>query len=377
VSEALAGALLVWLAVAAVYRFVALRSLARLCDAGAGPLDSVPPDGEVVVLRPLHGAPAGFERCLESLLRAAALARTRVVLGVESGEDPAGEAAARVAARVPQARAELRVEPGPPGANRKVANLIQMTGDLEAELLLLSDADVRVPPDYVARATRAFKDSEVGLVTGPYRSVPAAGLASRLDALVTNTHFLPSICVAARFEGVHFGLGASIAVRGEALARAGGFEALLPLAADDYGLARNVEAAGYRLAWTPMMVEHVLESDGWRRSLRRHLRWARVVRSSRPLGYFGQLAVLGPPPVLLLAAAWLARGGPGWLLPLGWWSLQLVHVWRCRAQLGLQLRDLALLPAADLLAILFWAGGLLGAPSPPEAEILPRDPSSR
>ena len=367
-SSAFAGVLVLWIAVAAVYRFVALRSLARLCDPGGGPADPVPPDGEVAVLRPLHGAPAGFESCLESLLRAAAPARARVVLGVESRGDPAARSAERVAARVHEARAELRIAAGPAGPNRKVANLIQMAGGLEAELLLLSDADVRVPRDYVARATRAFKDSDVGLVTGPYRSVPAPSVASRLDALVTNTHFLPSACFAARFEGVHFGLGASIAVRGEALARAGGFEALLPLAADDYGLARNVEAAGYRLAWTPMMVEHVLEDDGWRRSLRRHLRWARVVRSQRPLGYVGQLAVQGPLPVLLLAALWLSSGGPGGLVPLGWWAAQLAEVWRCRASLALRARDLALLPAADLLAILVWAGGLVGSPQPPDAE---------
>ena len=237
-----------------------------------------------------------------------------------------------------------------------------MAEGLDADLLLLSDADVRLPPDYVARVTRPFKEPEVGLVTGPYRSVPGRSLASRLDALVTNTHFLPSTCVAARFEGVHFGLGASIAVRGEALARAGGFAALLDLAADDYWLARRIEDAGFTLAWTPLMVEHVLEDDGWRRVLRRQLRWARVVRSSRPLGYFGSSPSSARVPALLLAAA----GGIGWLAPFAWWGAQAALAWRRRALLGLAAGDLALLPAVDLLAALCWAGGLVGSPEPPE-----------
>ncbi len=365
-SAALLAGLGVWLAVAFAYRWIALRAFARLCDPGPGPLEAVPPGGEVVALRPLRGAPRSLESCLESLLRAASQAGARVLLGAEDPADPALAVAARVAARVPDARLEVRASPGPPGANRKVANLVQMSVGLEADLLLLTDADVRVPRDYVARATRAFKDSEVGLVTGPYRSVPGRSIASRLDALVTNTHFVPSTCAAVRFEGLHFALGASIAVRREALAGAGGFAALLPLAADDYWLARKVEAAGFRLAWAPFLVEHVLEDEGWRRALRRHVRWARAVRSSRPIGYAGQILVLGPPPALLLGAAWLAAGGPGWCIPLGWWAAQLALLWRRRALLGLRAGDLALLPAADLLAVALWAGGLFGSPAPPE-----------
>jgi ceramide glucosyltransferase len=366
VSAGLA-ALGVWLAVSFAYRWIALRSLERMCEADAGAGDAAPPAGDVLALRPLHGAPRGLEGCLESLLRAALAAGARVVLGVEDPRDPAAAAAERACARHPGAAAELRAAPGPPGVNRKVANLIQMSEGEKADLLLLTDADVRVPPDYVARVTRPFEDGEVGLVTGPYRSVPGRSLASRIDALVTNTHFVPSACFAARFEGVHFGLGASIAVRGEALARAGGFAALLPLAADDYWLARKVEAAGWRIAWVRMLVDHVLEDEGWRRALRRHLRWARAVRSSRPLGYFGQLAVMGTIPVLLLAGRWLAAGGPGWLLPLGWWGAQALSLWRCRGLLGLRPGDLALLPAVDLLAAGIWAAGLVGSPAPPES----------
>lgn len=360
------GALLAWLAVALGYRGFAMRSLSRLCDPGSRTPDAAPPEGVLVALRPLRGAPGAFEPCLESLLRAAAAAGARVVLGAESEADPAAGAAARVLARWPAARAELRVAPGPAGSNRKVANLVQMSEGLDADLLLLTDADVRVPPDYVAQVTRSFKDGDVGLVTGPYRSVAGRSLASRVDALVTNGGFVPSACAAIRIEGLHFALGASIALRAEALAKAGGFEALLDVASDDYALARRVEQAGFRLAWNPALVDHVLEDEGWRRVLRRQLRWARVTRSSRPLGYAGQLAVQGALPALLLAAGTAA----GWLAPIVWWGVQAALLWPRRRLLGVRAADLALLPAADALATLCWAGGLAGAARPPERGVL-------
>jgi ceramide glucosyltransferase len=365
-SGTLLAGLAVWLAAGVVYRFLALRALGRMCEA-AGAEPAAPCPGEHVVLRPLHGAGQGTERCLESLLAAAGRAGARVVLGAEDPADPAVAIAERALARHPEVRAELRVAPGPEARNRKVANLIRMAAGVKGDAVLVTDADVCVPPDYVARATRPLEDPAVGLVTGPYRSVPAPGVASRLDALVTNTHFVPSACFAARFEGLHFALGASIAVRGEALARAGGFEALRDRAADDYWLARNVERAGYALAWSPVLVDHVLERRGFRAAWRRHLRWARAVRSSRPVGYVGQLAVLGPLPALLLSLAWSVAGGPGWLAAVSYWSLQLAELWRLRELLGLRPRDLAWLPVADLLAVAIWAGGLAGRPAPPES----------
>jgi ceramide glucosyltransferase len=273
-------------------------------------------------------------------------------------------ASSAVHERWPETVCRVAVGEGPPGLNRKVANQIQATREEHAEFWLLSDADVR-PRRYAERILEPFADAAVGLATCPYMSVPARSAVSRIDALVTNTHFVPNACLAARFEGLHFGLGATIAVRGRALDEIGGFEALLPIAGDDYALAHRVEAAGWRLAWVPMVVEHVLEEEGWRNVMQRHVRWTRVTRASRPLGYFGSFVTPDLPPALAFTALLLAAGGPAWAPLVGWWTLRAAELWRRRALVRFRARDLWLVPLVDLAALGVWTAGLFGREMPP------------
>jgi ceramide glucosyltransferase len=359
-------ALMIWLAAAAVYRWLALRFLGALLESRASDGEGVPPSGEVVLLRPLRDAGQWLESCLESLWNAAELSHSRVVLGLTDPRDPARNVVQEALAGAERPPTQLRIDPGPAGLNRKMANLIQMTDGLEADILLFSDADVRVPEDYVDHAVAPFKETEVGLVTFPYRSIPGSGLASRVEALITNTHFLPSVAMALEVEGLHFGLGASIGVRREALERAGGLEALLGVCGDDYQMARNIDRAGYRLELVPLVLEHLLEGAGWHDAVSRQLRWARVVRDERPLGYLGQIVTHGSVPALALGAlaAFSFAGAAGWLLPLSWWGAQAAGLWRRRRILALRTSDLLLLPVVDIAAFLIWAGGFFGRPRP-------------
>ena len=353
-----------WLLIALVYRWFALEAVRKLCE-GFPALIGLEPDPalRIVAIRPLHGTASWLEPCLESLWREAAQTRTPLVLGWTDSDDPAAEVVAGVQARSAWP-AIVRVGRGPAGRNPKVANMIQMTFGVEADVLLQSDADVSVRPGYIAAMTAPFSDPSVGLATCPYRSVPGGGLASRLDALMTNTHFLPSACLAVRLEGLHFGLGATIAIRATARDRAGGRDALLATPADDYELARKVEATGARLAWVPIVVEHAV-ADPWRSMVRRHLRWARVTRHVRLWGYLGQIVTHGSIPSLLVAAYLLATNRPGWLLvPAAWWTLQILALWRRRDTLGLTARDLPLLPLADVGAFLVFLGGIVGRAEP-------------
>jgi ceramide glucosyltransferase len=353
----------IWLAAAFVERALALAALAALVRT-RGARAEVP--GDVLLLRPLHGAPLGLEDCLESLWRSASIARARVrvMVALADPDDPAAAVVARVRARSPEVATELRAAPGPPGANRKVANLVQALGDERPELLVLSDADVCVPPDYVARVRAPFEDSRVGAATCPYRSVPVRALASRLDALVTNLHFLPATCLAVRFEGLHFGLGSTLAVRGAVLDAIGGLAPLLDERADDYALARRVEDAGWRLAWVPLLLDHRLEPEGARRAARRHVRWCRTTRGQRPRGYLGLVVAHGIVAALALA---LLGGGWAWCAPLAWWVATVAALAPSRRALGIGPLELLLLPLADLAAFAAWTGGLLGRAGHPAA----------
>ncbi|RMF25223.1 MAG: glycosyltransferase, partial [Deltaproteobacteria bacterium] len=203
---------LLWLAAACGYWIVATRAVNRLGDARAS--EGSPAESTwrptVVLARPLRGAPRYLRPCLASLLEAAARADAGVCLGLASRDDPAA-AVAEELRRGSRAAVEIRSDPLPPGENRKIANLVQALAGSNAEVVVLSDADILVPPDYVPTVIAPLADASVGLTTCPYRSVPARTVLSRIDALLTNTRFLPSTCLAIRAEGLHFALGATIA----------------------------------------------------------------------------------------------------------------------------------------------------------------------
>jgi ceramide glucosyltransferase len=369
VTAALATILCVWLAAALVYRVLAFRALAL--DARRARSASSPPGSpsssasstcNIVLMRPLHGAPEPVESCLESLFQAGSVAGAEIVLGFARADDPVRAIIERVRARWPHVACSVRVGDGPPGRNRKVANLVQMDAAKRGEIVVLSDADVRVPPDFVARIAAPFDDASVGFATCAYKSVPGTSLASSVDALVTNMHFIPSACLAVRLEGLHFGLGAVVAVRRNALEASGGFAALLGEPADDYAIARNVERAGSKLAWAPLIADHVLWDEGWRAMLARHVRWGGAMRSVRTAGYAGLVVTHG---VVAALAAAFALGVNGAGLPLLWWFATVVCAWPVRRAVGMRALDFVLLPIADLCAFGAWFAGFFRKPSPP------------
>ncbi len=286
----------------------------------------------------------------------------QIVFAVASSEDPVVPVIQRLIGAYPGVDIELVVNGRIYGPNYKVCNLINAFPRAKYDLLIVCDSDIRVGPRYLQEVTAPFHDSAVGLVTSLYRSPRVSTVPTALEAMGFTTEMIPNVMAALYLEGLSFALGASMAVRREALEKIGGFSVLVDYLADDYQLGNMVHRAGYRLELSGYFVESVMKCESLRGILSRQLRWARTMRASRPGGYLAS-GITQPVPAAFLA---LLLSG---FSPSGWIALSLIGISRLCCGLVFSrffVRDnifpryLWLLPLRDILAFFTWALSFIG-----------------
>lgn len=327
-----------------------------------GPRPPAPPAPRppVTVLQPLYGLAGDVPANLDALCRQDHPTH-QIVFGVEAATDPAVPVVRALMRRHPERDLVLSIGAGA-GTNRKVAVLAHMMRHARHDLLVLGDADVRVPPDHLRVLTAPLDDPRIGLTTCLYRGRAHGGLAARLEALCIDTDFLPMVLMARLVQPLRYAFGAAIAVRRGALDAIGGFAALRDHLADDYELGRRVAGAGWALRLLPHVVETVSEARTLREVWRHQLRWARTYRACQPLNWFATILVVHT--TLAGLAALLAAGGAS----AGWLALALALGCRLGALRGIlrlagsraTARDLWLVPAKDLAYSALWVASWLG-----------------
>jgi len=352
---ALVAVLAVWVAAAAAYHLLAQAALKRLlAHRSQRPARSSEPPPGAAILQPLDDDVPLHERDLAALCAQGAA----VYVAVESESSVAGSTALRAASHGRTPNLEVVTVPNPRGANRKVAKLIAMLARTEEEIAVFVDGDVSVPPQYLATVLAPFSDPAVAMVTCPYRSVGGSTVPSRIDVILTNAGFLPSVALAARIEGVRFALGATIAVRRRVLEETGALEPLRDVLADDWAMAERVRAAGHRITLAPLLLDHRVSDATWPPVLSRHVRWARTVRVVRPGGYAGTIVAHGFLPAVALTAVLGGAAGLGILA--GYTALRLASIALNAERTGLSARDLALVPLADAISTAIYVAGIFG-----------------
>lgn len=317
----------------------------RLARSPAPAPETTPP---ITILKPLHGADPLLEEALTSQCQQD-YPKFQIICGLQDPTDPARAIVERLRQRFPNVDLQLVINPTPHGTNRKIANLINMLPAAKYETLVISDADIHAPPDYLRILAATLAQPGVGLATTGYVGLPASrAWPALLGTAGINHIFLPGTLLA-RAMGRQDCLGATMTLRRATLAQAGGLEALADHLADDNILGQHIRALGLDVALAPVIVATTVPETTWHALWRHELRWGRTIRALAPRAFaastlqfklvWAALAVLAAPTpqslgffaAIWLFAAFAAHGGeralaprlkglafaaPVWLLPL-------------------------------------------------------------
>ena len=331
----------------------------------------------VTIMKSLKGPDPGMMDAFRSHCRQNYAGEFELLFGVASLDDPAVVAVKELQAEFPERAIGLVECPERLGTNGKVSTLAQLAEHARHDFLLINDSDITVSPCYLERVLSCFAPDStrfapasqdpgkppVGLTTALYRGRAHGTLPSRLEALGIATEFMPGVLLSKVIEGgLHYGLGSTLAVRREALEKAGGLLSIVDYLADDYELGACIAHAGYRVEVSTEVVETSVPAYSWRGFFDHQLRWLRTVRSARPGGYVGLIFTYGFGWALLNM---LASG----LSPVSLWLLGLSFFLRLAQAMTVGagvlgdhevLANLWLLPVRDAIAMGLWVAALAG-----------------
>lgn len=288
------------LAIAVVSLFVtlcghaaALKLLARKRTPGRA-------TARISILKPLKGLDEGLHENLTSLARQR-YPEFEMLLGAEDADDPALLIAEQVKRENPTVAISVWVCGGRRGLNPKVGNLAQLAERARHPVLLISDSNVRVGPEYLRETASELVDPRVGLVTNILVGTGGRSLGAQLENLHLNTWVLAATALPRVVANRACVIGKSMLFRKVDLETLGGFASVRDVLAEDYVLGRKFELAGFKVALSRHLVPTV--NQGWplERFLNRHLRWGQMRRRVAPAAFFAE-ALLNPIPLFALAA---------------------------------------------------------------------------
>jgi ceramide glucosyltransferase len=224
-----------------------------------------------------------------------------ILFAVNDDGDSALPLIQQIIAEFPERRIRMLVGAENLGANRKVNKLARLAREAKHDVLVLSDGDVRVGPNYLREVVAPLLDRTIGAVTSFYRAISEKNIWAEMEAVGASSDFFAGVLMARWTEGIHFALGASIATTKEWLNKIGGFEELAGTLADDYELGNRIARAGGEVVLSREVVWTMYPAQTARGFWDHQVRWARTVRLCRPRSYLGLFLTQGFPWMALAA----------------------------------------------------------------------------
>jgi ceramide glucosyltransferase len=316
------------------------------------------------LLKPLKGCDETTAESLRGWFKQDYPGEVQILFGVARVDDPVCEIVRKLIAEDPQRDAQLVICGDMLGANAKVAKLIQLEEMAAHELILISDADVRVPPDFLTNLVAPLRDAKVGLVNCFYRLANPTTTAMQWEAVAINADFWSQVLQSQTMKPLDFALGAVILMRRKALAQIGGFKIVVNCLADDYQLGHRMAEKGHQVALCPVIAECWDAPMDWRAVWNHQLRWARTIRACEPAPYFFSILANATfwPLLWLIASILFSTNISVPPIALGFLLSRIIIAQNLQRRFT-QSRDIAewwFVPLKDLFQVALWAGAFSG-----------------
>jgi ceramide glucosyltransferase len=284
-----------------------------------------------------------------------------IIFCVDSDDEAVIAVIGRLKANFPDRRIRVLYGSGRVATNDKVAKLARLVQEAAHEVVVISDSDVRVQPDYLRQVTAPLRDPKVGAVTCFYTPTEIHTFTDHLQTAGMTSDFYAGVLVAWQLDGIKFALGTTIATTKAHLAGFGGYASIENQPADDLLVGRLIAEQGYEVVLLPYVIETVPDYHSMRALLYKRLRWLVVMRHVRPSGHFGLLLTQGLPWSI---AAVLVHPTPAVTLAyLGtYFCLRVAMTWMIGIH-GLKQprfwKQMPLIPLWDALAFCIWLASFL------------------
>lgn len=318
---------------------------------------SLPP---LSLLKPIKGLEEELEQNLRSFFAQDYPSPLQFIFASTDPADPGIELARQVAAEYPRWQVRFVVSDPDFGYNPKVSNLAGALPAADHDLVLQSDANVRIRPGYLKAVVQEYLQQKAGLLGSLIVGSREHTLGAALENVQLTTFITPGICLAYEVFKIPCVIGKSILFRRSELSALGGLPLVKDVLAEDYILGELYTRAGKRVLLSRYVVDNVNVEASFRRFAARHSRWLKMRVVVHAVGFAADL--LSNASFFALLAAVLS-GGEGWL----WLTYLGIVVYkgavdaRLLAHLrgdGLAWRHLICLPLRDLILPGLWLHAL-------------------